>query len=439
VIDRYTLADMGRVWSQQATYETWLRVEIAVAEAWSELGRVPASALAAMREGSVDARRIETIEKETRHDINAFLQQVAESVGPDSRWIHLGLTSSDVKDTGLALQLRDSLDLLDLDLNALIEVVRSVAVRHRRTVMAGRTHNVHAEPTTFGFKALGWYEELRRHRTRLHAVRQEVCVAKISGAVGTHAGVPPEVEERVACTLGLGVESVSTQVVSRDRHASYVLELALLASTLDKIATELRSLQHTEILEVEEPFRAGQHGSSAMPHKRNPILNERISGLARVMRGYAVPALENVVLWHERDMSNSSEERIVLPGASALADFMLTQMTAIFRDMQVHEQRMQENLERTRGLIFSERVLTALVEAGLSRQDAYHIVQSAAMRSWETGRPFKDLLSADERVTAHLSERELEGAFDPAPFMAHIETAYRRAGIDPDDGDERPD
>jgi adenylosuccinate lyase len=420
---------MREIWSQESMYRAWLRVEIAVAEAWAAAGRVPADALAAIRAAHVDPVRVEQIEATTRHDMNAFLQHVGETAGPDARWIHLGLTSSDVKDTGLALQLKASLDVLDADLDDLLDALRALALRYRHVVMAGRTHNVHAEPITFGFKALGWYEEMQRARGRLASVRHEVCVAKISGAVGTHANVPPELEVRVASELGLDIEPVSTQVVARDRHASYVLALSLLASSLDRIATELRNLQHTEILEVSEPFGRGQQGSSAMPHKRNPILNERISGLARVMRGYAVPALENVVLWHERDMSNSSEERVVLPSASTLADFMLSQMTNIVRGMQVHEGRMERNLGATGGLMFSEKVLTALVERGLSRQVAYGIVQSAAMRSWETGEPLLDLLRADRRVTSRLTGEELTAAFDIAPFLNHIDAAFERAGL----------
>lgn len=440
MIDRYTRPEMASIWSLENTYATWLRVEIAVAEAWSHFGRIPADALPAIRAARVRPARIEEIEAETRHDMNAFLRDLSETIGPDSRWIHLGLTSSDVKDTGLALQLRQSLDVIEADVRELQHVARDVAVEHRGTIMAGRTHGVHAEPITFGFKVLGWYEELGRHARRLRAVREEVSVAKISGAVGTHANVAPAVEERVAAELGLGVEPVSTQVVSRDRHASYVLALALLASTLDKMATELRNLQHTEILEVEEPFRPGQQGSSAMPHKRNPVLNERISGLARVMRGYVVPALESVVLWHERDMSNSSEERVVLPGASGVADFMLTQMSAILRGTRVRTQQMRKNLDRTSGLMFSERVLTALIEAGMTRQEAYSIVQGAAMESWERDEPFRALLESDTRVQSTLSEAALDAAFDPAPFLAHIDDAYRRAGITGEDaGDDTAD
>jgi adenylosuccinate lyase len=428
---------MAGIWSEEAMYAAWLRVEIAVVEAWARRGRVPAEALTPIRAARLSADRVREIEAETRHDINAFLQHLSESVGPDARWIHLGLTSSDVKDTALALQLRASVDLIDADLRGLRRALAESARRHRQTIMVGRTHNVHAEPITFGFKVLGWYEELGRHLARLAAVRDEVAVAKISGAVGTHANVPPELEAEVAAELGLGVEPVSTQVVSRDRHASYVLALALLASTLDRMATELRSLQHTEIREIEEPFRAGQHGSSAMPHKRNPILNERISGLARVVRGYAVPALENVVLWHERDMSNSSEERVVLPGASILTDFMLSQMTAIVEGMTVNERRMKQNLEMTGGLVFSEKVLTALVDAGLTRQEAYRIVQEAAMRSWDTGEPFRDVLRRDPRLTERLSEWDLSDAFSLGPFLQHIDTAFTRAGLDDDEQQER--
>jgi adenylosuccinate lyase len=420
---------MAELWSEDATYRAWLQVEVAVAEAWSSSGRVPAHALPAIRAARVDAGRVRAIEAVTRHDINAFLQHLAETVGSEARWIHLGLTSSDVKDTGLALQLRAALDLIAAGLDDLSDAVATLAVKHRNTIMIGRTHNVHAEPITFGFKALGWYEELRRHRHRLEEVRRDVCVAKISGAVGSHANVPPWLEEHVAAQLELGVEPVSTQVVPRDRHAAYVLALAMLASTLDKMATELRSLQHTEIREVEEPFGRGQQGSSAMPHKRNPILNERISGLARVMRGYAVPALENVVLWHERDMSNSSEERIVLPGASILADFMLTQMTKIIRGMRVDERRMRANLETTRGLIFSEKVLTALVEAGMSRQHAYAVVQRAATRTWETGDALLEVLRSEPEVTSALSEDVLARAFELDPYLEHIDTAFERAGL----------
>jgi adenylosuccinate lyase len=431
-IDKYTRPAMGANWSIQHRYETWLQVEIAVVEAWAEEGRVPAQALPAIRAATFDLGRIAEIEEETQHDVIAFLRNLEEHVGPDARWIHLGLTSSDVIDTALALQLRDSVDLLIDAVNELRDVVGEVAQRYRHTAMIGRTHNVHAEPITFGYKLAVWYGELGRHRKRLEAVRSEVAVAKIGGAVGTHANVPPSIEERVARHLGLGIEEAATQVVQRDRHATYVLEIALLASSLDKFATELRNLQHTEILEVQEPFREGQQGSSAMPHKRNPILNERISGLARVLRGYAVPALENVVLWHERDISNSSVERVVLPDASTLLDYMLGLMTRIVRDMRVDEARMRENLALTGGLYFSEKVLTALVEAGLERQAAYKLVQRSAMSSWESRRPLREFLEEDSSVMATLSEAELDRAFDPAPLLAHVDVAFQRLGLGAD-------
>jgi adenylosuccinate lyase len=430
-VDKYTRPEMGAIWSVQRRYETWLQVEVAVAEAWAVRGRVPVEALPAIRAATFDLTRILEIEEETQHDVIAFLRNLEERVGADARWIHLGLTSSDVIDTALALQMRDSVDLLLRDVDQLCEVVAAQALRYRRTVTMGRTHNVHAEPITFGFKLAVWYGELRRHHRRLETLRCEVAVAKIGGAVGTHANVPPEIEDAVAEALGLGVEEAATQVVQRDRHAAYVLELALLASSLDKMATELRNLQHTEILEVQEPFRVGQQGSSAMPHKRNPILNERISGLARVIRGYAVPALENVVLWHERDISNSSVERIILPDASTLVDYMLGLLTRIVRDMRVDEERMRRNVELTGGLHFSEKVLTALIESGLDRQAAYKVVQRNAMQSWETGRPLRQLLDADDEVRERLDAEALDHAFDLAPLLAHIDVAFERLGLLP--------
>lgn len=429
MIEKYTRPEMGRIWSTEHKYACWLRVEIAVAEAWAEEGRIPKEALPAIREASFDLARIAEIEAETHHDVIAFIRNLSERVGPDARWIHLGLTSSDIIDTGLALQLVQSVDLLVADVDTLLEVLGELTLAYRDAPMIGRTHNVHAEPITFGFKLAVWYAEMRRHRDRLTVARTEVAVAKISGAVGTHANVSPAIEDRVARELGLEIEPVSTQVVQRDRHASYVLLLALIASSLDKVATELRNLQHTEILEVEEPFRSGQQGSSAMPHKRNPILNERISGLARVIRGYAVPALENVVLWHERDISNSSVERVILPDASTLLDYMLGLVTDILKGMRVRTDRMESNLELTHGLLYSERVLLALIESGLSRPDAYSLVQRSAMRSWETGEPFRRLLEGDPEVRSRLSEAALDTIFDQSHFLGSVDTALRRIGL----------
>jgi adenylosuccinate lyase len=430
MIEKYTRPEMGRIWSNAHKYACWLRVEIAVAEAWAEEGRVPGEALPAIRAATFDLARITEIEEETQHDVIAFLRNLAETVGEDARWIHLGLTSSDVVDTALALQLVDSVDLLTRDVAELQRVLGERARQYRTTIMIGRTHNVHAEPITFGYKLAVWYAEMGRHLHRLREVRTEIAVAKIAGAVGTHANVPPRLEQRVADSLSLVPEEVATQVVQRDRHATYVLELALLASSLDKIATELRNLQHTEILEVEEPFRQGQQGSSAMPHKRNPILNERISGIARVVRGYAVPALENVVLWHERDISNSSVERVILPDASTLVDYMLGLLTTIVDAMSVNEARMRRNLESSHGLFFSEKVLTTLIESGLSRPDAYAIVQRDAMESWKSGEAFRSIVERDDAVSTRLSRDDIDRAFDPAPFLEHIDSAFVRAGLE---------
>lgn len=429
MIEKYTRPEMGKIWSAENKYRCWLRVEIAVAEAWAEIGRVPPDALPAIRAASFDLARIDEIEAETQHDVIAFLRNLQETVGPDARWIHLGLTSSDVIDTALALQLVDATDLLLRDLDALLESVGRRAREYRDTAMMGRTHNVHAEPITFGYKLAVWHAELGRHRERLLRVRDEIAVAKIAGAVGTHANVPPEIEDRVAASLGLTAEPAATQVVQRDRHASYVLQLALLASSLDKFATELRNLQHTEILEVEEPFGRGQQGSSAMPHKRNPILNERVSGLARVVRGYAVPALENVVLWHERDISNSSVERVILPDSSILVDYMLATTERIIAGMRVRTDRMANNIDASHGLFFSEKVLTALVESGLSRPDAYSLVQRDAMRSWDSGEPFEQIVRADPEVTSRLTPAALDSVFDQRAFLRHIDVAFDRLGL----------
>ena len=429
MIERYTRGAMGRVWSTQNKYQCWLEVEIAVAEAWAAEGLVPESALPAIRAATFDLDRIAEIEAETQHDVIAFLHNLTETVGEPARWIHLGLTSSDVVDTALALQLVASVDLLLRSVDELRAALGRSALRYRRTVMMGRTHNVHAEPITFGYKLAVWYAEMGRHRKRLEQVRVEIAIAKIGGAVGTHATVPPSVEERVADHLGLVPEPAATQVIQRDRHAAYVLALALLGSSLDKMATELRNLQHTEILEVEEPFRPGQQGSSAMPHKRNPILNERISGLARVLRGYAVPALENVVLWHERDISNSSAERMILPGASTLADYMLGLLTEIIEGLVVREDRMARNIDTSHQLFFSEKVLTALIETGLSRPEAYQMVQRDAMQSWETGESFRCVVERDEEISSRLSSLDLDQIFDLSTFLAHIDTAFERLGL----------
>ncbi len=430
MIEKYTRPEMGRIWSEEHKYQCWLDVEIAVAEVWAKAGRVPTEALPAIRAATFDLTRIAEIEEETQHDVIAFLRNLAERVGPDARWIHLGLTSSDVIDTALALQLVQSTDLLIQDIDDLHRVLGETARQYRNTLQMGRTHNVHAEPITFGYKLAVWYAEIARHRRRLEVAREEIAVGKIAGAVGTHANVPPEIEEAVTQRLGLRPEEASTQIVQRDRHASYILAIALLASSLDKISTELRNLQHTEIREIEEPFRQGQQGSSAMPHKRNPILNERVCGIARVLRGYAVPALENVVLWHERDISNSSVERVILPDASTLADYAISLLTRIIRDMTVNEERMQENVDSSHRLYFSEKVLTALVEGGMSRPDAYVLVQRSAMTAWRGAEDFRRVLARNPEITLKIPPGELDAIFDVSTFVRYVDTAFERIGLE---------
>jgi adenylosuccinate lyase len=430
MIERFTRPAMARIWSDQHKLETWLRVEVAVCEAWAEQGVVPAAALPAIRAATVDAQRVKELEEQTDHDVTAFLMAVAESVGPEaSRWVHLGLTSSDVIDTALALQVTVATDLLLDDLDRLRAVLRRQALAHKHTLMIGRTHGVHAEPTTFGLKLALWYDEMGRNRRRLEAARAELAVGKISGAVGTHAHVPPAVEEAVCRRLGLAVAPVSTQIIQRDRHAMYLVTLAVIAASIEKIATEIRHLQRTEVREAEEPFGARQTGSSAMPHKRNPHKTERLCGLARLVRGYAVPALETVALWHERDISNSSVERVTFPDATALVDYMLVSLTRIIAELVVYPERMRRNLDLAGGVIYSQPVLLALIEKGLPRQEAYKIVQRLAMRAWEEEGSFHDLLRADPTVATLLSPEELTALFDPTRQLVHIDTAFQRAGI----------
>lgn len=430
MIDRYTRPQMGRIWSQENKLQKWLQVEIAVAEAWAELGHVPPAALEHIRQASYDVEAWRRYEREMHHDFNAFLRTVADSIGPEAAsYLHLGLTSYDVEDTALALLLLEAASLLQEDLEGLMAAVAERAREHRGTIMAGRTHGVHAEPTSFGLKLALWWDELRRHRERLQRAREEIGVGKISGAVGTHATVPPEVEERVCRRLGLGVAPVTDQVIARDRHAHFMATLALLAASLEKFATEVRHLQRTEVLEAEEPFAAGQTGSSAMPHKRNPEKCERICGLARLFRGYVTAALENVSLWHERDISHSSVERVVLPDACILLDYMLDLFTQVVRGLQVYPERMRRNLEASHGLVFSQRVLIALMEKGLPRPEAYRLVQRNAMRAWREERPFLELLADDPEVTAHLSRDELTSLFDPAYYLRYVDTIFARLGL----------
>lgn len=430
MIPRYTRPEMGRIWSEEHKIELWLRVEIAVAEAWAEAGVVPSEALERIRGARCDLARMREIEAEVDHDVIAFIRATVESIGEEAgRFFHLGLTSSDVIDTALALQLVEASDLLLADLETLLDVVGEQAVRHRRTVMIGRTHGVHAEPITLGFKLAGWYAELQRQHERLQHAREDVRVGKISGAVGTHAHVPPQIEEAVLTRLGLRVDPVSTQVVGRDRHAAFVATLAGIGATIDRFATEIRHLQRTEVRELEEPFDPQNMGSSAMPHKRNPHESERLSGLARLLRSYVSAALENVVLWHERDISHSSVERVILPDACIALDFMLNSMTHLVRDWVVYPERMRRNLDLTHGAIFSQRAMLALVQAGMERQRAYRLVQRLARRAWEEEVHLRTLLERDDEVRQVLSPEQVEAIFDLEPYLRYVDEAFRRVGL----------
>lgn len=429
MIERYTLPEMGAIWSDQHKIDRWLAVEIAVCEAWARRGVIPEDAMPAIRQATCDVERMKEIERETDHDVIAFLRATGETVGEAARFIHLGLTSSDVIDTALAIQTVDALDQILIRVDQAIEAVGRQALEHRSTLMIGRTHGVHAEPITFGFKLAVWYDELRRNRTRLIAAREAIRVGKISGAVGTHANVPPDVEDDVCAELGLAVAPVSTQIIQRDRHAEVISALALLASSLDKFAVEIRHLARTEVRELEEAFDPGNQGSSAMPHKRNPHESERLSGLARLVRGYAVTALENVVLWHERDISNSSAERVIFPDAFIVVDYMLHLFTELVSNWVVYPERMQQNLDATGGAIFSQRAMLALVAAGLDRQVAYKIIQRNAMRAWDEGGHLRDYLKDEPEVASRLPAEEIDDLFDYGYHLQHIDRAFERVGL----------
>jgi adenylosuccinate lyase len=428
VIRRYTLADMGAVWTDRARFEQMLRVEIAVARAQSARGLIPKEALEAIEEHArVDPERIAEIEQTTDHDVIAFVSQVAESVGPDGRYLHLGLTSSDVVDTGLALQLRAAGEILLKDCDRMLAALITRARAEAETVMMGRTHSVHAEPITLGLKLAGWAFELDRARRRLAGAIDDVGTGKVSGPVGTYSHLAPDIEHDVLTELGLHADPASTQIVQRDRHAGLLTAIAIVGGSLERFATEIRNLQHTEIGELQEPFKAGQKGSSAMPHKRNPILSERIAGLARLLRGYAQVALEDQPLWHERDISHSSAERVILPDATTLLDYMLVKSTGLIEGLVVRSERMLENIERGLGLHASSRVLVALVDrGGLSREDAYAIVQRAALRAADERRPLRDLLAVDPTVAAKLSLTDLDACFDDNAFLRHVPTVIAR-------------
>jgi adenylosuccinate lyase len=425
--DRYMRPEMGRIWSEQRKFETWLDVELAAAEVMAEEGIVPAEAARELRDKSTfSIDRIDEIERQVKHDVIAFTQAVAENVGEAARFLHFGLTSYDVVDTALGLRLKESADLILFDIKNLSEVLEKRAQEHKQTVMVGRTHGVHAEPMTFGLKLALWYAEIERNRVRVERAREQVAVGKLSGAVGTYGHLPPRIEEKVCEKLGLKPAPISTQILQRDRHAEMLSALAILASTLDKIAVEIRSLQRTEIREVEEFFSKKQKGSSAMPHKRNPVASEQISGLARVVRGNLQTALENITLWNERDISHSSAERMILPSSFILTDHILRRTTEVLSELLVYPDNMRKNLDSMMGLVFSGKILLELAKKGLSREQAYRIVQRNAMAVWETKKDFKSLLAEDPDIKTNLGEAELDAAFDLSHQLQYVDTIYKR-------------
>ncbi len=429
MIDRYTRPEMGAIWTDEAKIQQWLAVELSVCEAWARRGRIPAEAMATIRGATCDLDRMREIERETDHDVIAFLRAVGETVGEASRYIHLGLTSSDVVDTGLGIQARNAGRLLMADLDRMIDVVGERAVEHKRTLTIGRSHGMHAEPMTFGLKLAVWYDELRRHRVRLELAIQDIAVGQISGAVGTHAHIPPDLEEEVCADLGLAVELASNQIVQRDRHAFFLAVLAGIAGTLDKVTVEIRHLQRTEVGEAEEFFGEGNQGSSAMPHKRNPHQSERIAGLARLVRGYAQTGFENQPLWHERDISHSSAERIIFPDSCILVDYMLAETTELVEELVVYPDRMRANLDSTGGLIYSQRVMLALVDSGMDRQVAYKLIQRYAHAAWDAGQTFQDVIAADPQVQERLTADQLDELFDPWQQLLHLDASFERLGL----------
>ncbi|MGK2922203.1 MAG: adenylosuccinate lyase [Methyloceanibacter sp.] len=427
MIPRYSRSEMTAIWEPENKFNIWLKIEVYAAEAMVELGLIPKEAAdAAKARGGFDIDRIDEIEREVKHDVIAFLTSVAEHVGPEARYLHAGLTSSDVLDTCFNVQLTEAADILIADLDALLEALKTRAFEHKDTVTVGRSHGIHAEPTTFGLKLAQAYAEFARNRERMVRAREEVATCAISGAVGTFAHVDPRVEVYVADKLGLKPEPISTQVIPRDRHAAYFTTLAVIASSVERIATEIRHLQRTEVLEAEEFFSEGQKGSSAMPHKRNPVLSENLTGLARVVRGYALPALENVALWHERDISHSSVERMIGPDATVTLDFALHRLTGIIKGLVVYPERMRANMDHLGGLIHSQRVLLALTAAGVSREDAYRLVQRNAMKVWQENKDFLTELLADKDVTKALSEDMLRDQFDLGYHTKHVEEIFKR-------------
>ncbi|AEH54723.1 adenylosuccinate lyase [Heyndrickxia coagulans] len=430
MIERYTRPEMGAIWTDENKYKAWLEVEILACEAWAELGEIPKADVQKIRENArFDVERILEIEQETRHDVVAFTRAVSESLGEERKWVHYGLTSTDVVDTALSYLIKQANEIIEKDLERFIEILKQKAIEHKYTVMMGRTHGVHAEPTTFGLKMALWHEEMKRNLERFRQAADGIRYGKLSGAVGTYANIDPFVEQYVCGKFGLKPAPISTQTLQRDRHAYYIATLSLIATSIEKFATEIRGLQKSETREVEEFFSKGQKGSSAMPHKRNPIGSENMTGMARVLRGYMVTAYENVSLWHERDISHSSAERIILPDATIAINYMLNRFGNIVKNLTVFPENMKRNMDKTLGLIYSQRVLLALIDKGMSREAAYDTVQPKAMESWEKQVPFKELLKKDPAIQSRLTEAELEACFDYHYHLKHVDTIFDRLGL----------
>ncbi|MEF2290679.1 MULTISPECIES: adenylosuccinate lyase [Virgibacillus] len=430
MIERYTREEMGAIWTEENKFKAWLEVELLACEAWSELGVIPKQDVQQLRaKASFDMDRIYDIEQETRHDVVAFTRAVSETLGTEKKWVHYGLTSTDVVDTALSYLVKQANTIIRQDLHAFIEILQQKAIEHKHTVMMGRTHGVHAEPTTFGLKLALWYEEMKRNLDRFEAAATSIEFGKLSGAVGTYANIDPYVEQYVCKKLGLTPAPVSTQTLQRDRHAAYIATLALIATSIEKFATEIRGLQKTETREVEERFAKGQKGSSAMPHKRNPIGSENMTGMARVLRGYVTTAYENVALWHERDISHSSAERVILPDATIALNYMLNRFSTIVKNLTVFPENMKRNIDKTHGVIFSQRVLLTLIDKGMSREAAYDTVQPKAMQAWETGTHFKQLVQEDKTITAHLSQAEIENCFDYTYHLKNVDQIFEKIGL----------
>ncbi|MEW6142975.1 MAG: adenylosuccinate lyase [Chloroflexota bacterium] len=429
MIERYSRPAMKSVWSEDNKFQLWLRIELAVCEAWTELGVIPKADMIKLRKARFLPELYAEYFKITHHDVTAFLRSVGKSLGEESRWIHHGLTSSDIMDTATSLQMKEAATFLAEDIEGLLAALKEKAVQHKKTIMMGRTHGVHAEPITFGLKLAIWVEEMKRNAARLTEATKFINVGKMSGAVGTYATVPPEIEQKACARLGLTPAPVSNQVIQRDRHAQFVTTLAIIGASLEKFATEVRALQKTEVLEAEEPFEAGQTGSSAMPHKRNPELCERVCGLARLLRGYAVTSMENVALWHERDISHSSTERVILPDACLVLDYALSIFTGIIKGLNVYPENMRRNLEITQGLVFSQRVLLTLIEKGVKRERAYELVQRNAMKAWKEQVSFLGLLKADRDVAASIKPKELDTLFNYNFYLKHVDEVFARLGL----------